>query len=76
MGREYIRDLFSLLQLNLLLNGKHLFYNICLSCNFFNFRWSNIHTAKNHFLINKKILNLRNYFLKWETDFLNKKNDS
>ena len=33
-------------------------------------------TANNHFLIKKKILNLRNYFLKRETDFLNKKNDS
>jgi hypothetical protein len=33
-------------------------------------------TAKNHFLIKKKILNLGNYFLKRETDFLNKKNDS
>ena len=33
-------------------------------------------TAKNHFLIKKKILNLRNYFLKRETDFLNKKNGS
>ena len=33
-------------------------------------------TAKNNFLIKKKILNLRNYFLKRETDFLNKKNDS
>jgi hypothetical protein len=33
-------------------------------------------TAKNHFLIKKKIINLRNYFLKRETDFLNKKNDS
>ena len=31
------------------------------------------YTAKNHFLIKKKILNLRNYFLKRETDFLNKK---
>ena len=35
-----------------------------------------IYTAKNHFLIKKKILNLRNYFLKRETDFLNKKNGS
>jgi hypothetical protein len=34
------------------------------------------YTAKNHFLIKKKILNLRNYFLKRETDFLNKKNGS
>jgi hypothetical protein len=34
------------------------------------------YTAKNHFLIKKKILNLRNYFLKRETDFLNKKKDS
>ena len=31
------------------------------------------YTAKNHFLIKKKILNLRNDFLKRETDFLNKK---
>ena len=36
----------------------------------------NRYTAKNHFLIKKKILNLRNYFLKRETDFLNKKNGS
>ena len=36
----------------------------------------NTYTAKNHFLIKKKILNLRNYFLKRETDFLNKKNGS
>jgi hypothetical protein len=35
-----------------------------------------LYTAKNHFLIKKKILNLRNYFLKRETGFLNKKNDS
>jgi hypothetical protein len=35
-----------------------------------------LYTAKNDFLIKKKILNLRNYFLKRETDFLNKKNDS
>ena len=39
MGREYIRDLFSLLQLNLLLNGKTfiLQYLFNLSCNFFLF---------------------------------------
>jgi hypothetical protein len=41
MGKEYIRDLFSLLQLHLLLSGKTLFYNICLSCNFFTFKWLN-----------------------------------
>jgi hypothetical protein len=37
---------------------------------------NNTYTAKNHFLIKKKILNLRNYLLKRETDFLNKKNGS
>jgi hypothetical protein len=32
--------------------------------------------SKKSFSFKKKILNLRNYFLKRETDFLNKKNDS
>jgi hypothetical protein len=37
MGKEYIRDLFSLLQLHLLLSGKTLVYNICLQLISYNF---------------------------------------
>jgi hypothetical protein len=48
MGREYIRDLFSLLQLNLILNGKKfiLQYLFNLSCNFFTFKWPNTRAFK------------------------------
>ena len=39
MGRKYIRDLFSLLQLNLLLNGKTFILHYMFKLYFFALKW-------------------------------------
>ena len=44
--------------------GKHLFYNICLSCNFFAFKWPNIWAFKKYIVFSTyiKVLYMSNNF--------------
>jgi hypothetical protein len=52
--------------------GKHLFYNICLSCNFFAFKWPNIHEHLKKYIdiVFSKVLYMSNNFPTFNRIFL------
>jgi hypothetical protein len=50
--------------------GKNVFYNICLSCNFFAFKWPNIHEHLKKYIVFSKVLYMSNNFPTFSRIFL------